>query len=75
MLTDPCLYCHAACCCSPGGMPYLPYTDLASFAALNGTLESTIIICPEQTWTQDLGSTSQDQCREYPLLLVLPALL
>lgn len=56
-------------------MPYLPYTDLASFAALNGTLESTIVICPEQTWTQDLGSTSQDQCRECPLLLVLPALL
>lgn len=33
-------------------------------------MEFTLIRCIEGKWTQDVGSTSADQCREYPLLHV-----
>jgi hypothetical protein len=41
--------------------------DPATPGTLNATIEDTIKICPEGTWTQDLGATDPDQCSEWRL--------
>lgn len=48
----------------PGGYPSTTLFNTTDPGALNATEESTIIVCPEGTWTQELGSTDVEQCCE-----------
>lgn len=48
-----------------GGTPAMVFNP-ATPGTLNATIEDTIKICPEGTWTQDLGATDPDQCMTPP---------
>lgn len=50
------------CCCSAGGVPTAAF-EPSKPTALEGT---TVQICPYGTFTQELGSTSLDQCLTPP---------
>lgn len=45
----------------PGGVP----TAAFNMAAPNNTTGTTVVLCPSETWTMDLGSSAADQCCEW----------
>jgi hypothetical protein len=45
----------------PGGNP----TKAFSPASAADVADTTVVICPYQTWTEGIGASSQDQCSEF----------